>query len=31
MIKYGTFNEISELQVNREGEIREIVKCLVLK
>jgi hypothetical protein len=31
MIKYGTFNEIAELQVNREGEIREIVKSLVLK
>jgi hypothetical protein len=25
MINYGTFNEVAELQVNIEGEIREIV------
>jgi hypothetical protein len=31
MIKYGTFNELAELQLNREGDIRDIVKWLVLK
>jgi len=25
MIKYGTFNEVAELQINRGGEIRDIV------
>jgi len=30
-IKYGTFNELCELQVNRDGEVRDIVRNLVLK
>lgn len=31
MIKYGTFNEVAEYQINREGDVREIMKSLVLK
>jgi hypothetical protein len=31
LIKYGTFNEVAELQINRDGDIREIGRALVLK
>ena len=31
LIKYGTFNEVSEMQINREGQIRDIVKYHLLK
>lgn len=30
-ITYGTFNEVAECQINREGDIREILKSLVMK
>ncbi len=30
-IIYGTFNEIAEIQINREGDVREILKHEVLK
>lgn len=30
-ITYGTFNEVAECQINREGDIREILKSLVME
>ena len=30
LIIYGTFNEIAEIQINREGDVREILKHEVL-
>jgi hypothetical protein len=30
LIKYGTFNEVSELQINREGTVRDIVISLLV-
>ncbi len=31
LIKYGTFNEIAEYQINRDCDVRELLKSLVLK
>jgi hypothetical protein len=30
LIKYGTFNEVSELQINREGSVRDIARSLLI-
>jgi hypothetical protein len=30
-IKYGTFNNICEMEINKEGDLRDIVLNLILK
>jgi hypothetical protein len=31
LIKYGTFDEIAEYQINRDCDVRELLKSIVLK